>query len=371
METAKLIFAASEHSADLLYACGFSAPDPFVYFESGKTKGIVLSALEYDRGVAECRKDITVFRIDQFTGNPLSGKTELIKKIAERFAIKQFQVPFDFPFGLGEQLRQEGLDITFAEKSFFPERRFKTFAETDRIFEALRLTSRAMDRAIEIIAGAQVSDDGSMSWNGHCLTSELLRSEINIELIRGGGFSDSTIVACGIDASQPHNRGLGPLKAGQPIVIDIFPRMADSGYWGDMTRTFVKGRAPVIVRRAFDAVLEARESSKTLIQAGAIPADIHNHALGILNRHGFPTGKNQSGDYGFFHSLGHGVGLEIHEAPRLSAANSEPLQGGEVVTVEPGVYYPEWGGVRLEDVVAVTGDGCKCLTEADTFLEID
>ncbi|MCF6176304.1 MAG: Xaa-Pro peptidase family protein [Victivallaceae bacterium] len=367
---ARLIYAASEHSADLLYGCGFAAPDPFIWFETATgERGIIVSALEYSRALTEVHDGVTVYRQDQFveTGHP--DAEALILAMAKKNAIKRFVVPESFPLGVAEKLRHHRIKLAVIDGCFFPEREFKVDDEIAPIRDALRLTTLAMYRATAIIGEATVNADNELIWQGRALTSEIVRAEINIRLIKGGGFSDSTIVAGGSDGSQPHNRGAGQLFAGQPIVVDIFPRMADSGYWGDMTRTFVKGQAPDIVKRAFNAVREARDRAKELIKPGAIPAEIHQFALECLKNSGFATGKNEKGHYGFFHGLGHGLGLDIHEAPRLSAANRIPLRGGEVVTVEPGLYYPEWGGVRLEDVVVVTENGCECLTECDTELE--
>ena len=368
---ARLIYAASEHSADLLYGCGFAAPDPFIWFETvAGMRGVIVSALEYSRALTEVHDEITVYRQDQFveTGHP--DAEALILAMAKKNGIKAFVVPEAFPLGLAKKLGHRRIKLEVADGCFFPEREFKRDNEVIKIRLALRLTTAAMQRAAAIIGEATVNDANELIWQGRALTSELVRSEINIRLIKGGGFSDSTIVAGGSDGSQPHNRGAGQLFAGQPIVIDIFPRMADSGYWGDMTRTFIKGRAPDIVKQAFVAVKAARDRSKELIKPGAIPAEIHQFALDYLKKSGFATGKNEHGHYGFFHGLGHGLGLDIHEAPRLSAANRTPLKGGEVITVEPGLYYPEWGGIRLEDVIVVTNDGCECLTECETKLEI-
>jgi Xaa-Pro aminopeptidase len=370
-KTARLIYAASEHSADLLYTCGFVAPDPFIWFETETgQQGIIVSALEYSRALTESNDNVTVYRQDQFidAGHPKADA--LITAMAKKNGITQFVVPESFPLGLAEKLDQHKIKLDVVNGSFFPEREFKNSSEIEYIREALRVTATGMNRARAILAEAQVNSYGELVWRGEALTSETVRAEINIALIRRGGFSDATIVAGGYDASQPHNRGAGQLWGDQPIVIDIFPRMADSGYWGDMTRTFVKGTPSDIVKRAFTAVKTARDRAKALIKPGAIPAEIHQFALGILKDSGFPTGKNEQGHYGFFHGLGHGLGLDIHEAPRLSAANLTPLKGGEVITVEPGLYYPEWGGIRLEDVIVVTPNGCECLTECESELVI-
>jgi Xaa-Pro aminopeptidase len=223
---------------------------------------------------------------------------------------------------------------------------------------------------IDIIREASVNENRILEWNGDILTSEILQAEINISMLRLGGFAEATIAACGGQAAEPHNTGSGPIYAGKPLIMDIFPRMKKSGYWGDITRTVVKGEAPEIVRKAYEAVFEAREYAKTLIKPGAVPAEIHQAAKTLMEDLGFRTGRQDGRNFGFFHGLGHSVGLEIHEKPVLSPVNSEALRGGEVVTVEPGLYYSEWGGVRLEDIVVVTSDGCHCLTEMENILEI-
>ena len=163
------------------------------------------------------------------------------------------------------------------------------------------------------------------------------------------------------------------LYSNTPIVIDIFPRSLTTGYWGDLTRTVVKGKATEIVKKAFIAVRDARDKSKELLHAGVIPEDIHNFCTQYLAEQGFPTGFDGTNNYGFFHGLGHGLGLEIHEAPRLSKRAKEPFKGGEIVTVEPGVYYQQWGGIRMEDLVYINkdGNGIKCLTQIDDTFEIE
>ena len=175
-----------------------------------------------------------------------------------------------------------------------------------------------------------------------------------------------TICAGGLQGAQPHNTGSGVLLADYPVVLDIFPRSATTGYWGDLTRTVVKGTPSDFMRRAYDAVLEAREFAKSCIRIGAIPSEIHKCAENILFKHGFSTGCDEKGDYGFFHGLGHGVGLDIHEGPRISPRNSEPLKAGVVVTDEPGLYYPDQGGIRLEDMVYLNDEGkAVTLTEME------
>lgn len=371
MKKADLIVADSEKCADMLYASGFRAPDAFIFFRCGKAKGIILSPLEHDRGIRERHPDVSVYRLEDFAaGN--SGTVEAIQSLANRLGVAEYNVPKDFPLYLADALRATGLNVACKNEDFFPERGYKSSLEISKIALAMQITEKAMRRAYEILAEARVGDwsNDALVWLGKPLTSEILRAEINLELMRLGAIAESTIVACGPHSAEPHNTGSGPLRISMPLVIDIFPRLAETGYWGDLTRTFVKGRAPKIVKQAFDAVKAARDSSKELIKAGAVPSEIYAFAVKKLAEDGFPTGQKDGRNYGFFHSLGHGVGLEIHENPRIGPKNHTPLSGGEVLTVEPGVYYPEWGGMRLEDMVVVAASGCECLTEFETVLEI-
>jgi len=371
MKKADLIVADSEKSADMLYASGFRAPDAFIFFRCGSEKGIILSALEHDRGIRERHPEIKVHRLEEFSSAG-GGMVEAIQALANRLGVTGYVVPKDFPLYLADALRGAGLSVVCKSDDFFPERRYKSSLEIGKIIQAMRITEKGMRRTYEILAEAQICSwsNEALAWKGEPLTSEILRSEINLELMRFGAIAESTIVACGHQGAEPHNTGTGPLFMSQPLVIDIFPRLAAAGYWGDLTRTFVKGHAPEIVKKAFDAVKATRDGSKELIKTGAVPSEIYTFAVKKLEGYGFPTGQKDGRNYGFFHSLGHSVGLEIHENPRLGPKNHTPLNGGEVLTVEPGVYYPEWGGMRLEDMVVVTADGCECLTEFETVLEI-
>lgn len=373
MKQADLIFANSETSSDLLYACGFSAPDAFIYFAlpSGGEKGIIVSPLEQNRAEKERHEDIVVYGYDDFPGVETTRSEALIKALAQRHDISRFRVPGNFPLLLAEKLRADGLMLEPESGNFFPQRECKSADEIADIIAAQRIAEAGMRRAIAVLRAATIDKaDQSLSWEGESLTSERLRAEINVEVVRHGAIPVATIVACGAQAAEPHNKGSGRLFASQPIVIDIFPR-ASTGYWGDLTRTFVKGAASQVVKNAFSAVREARDYAKSRLRVGEIPAEIHREANRVLEKHGFFTGKQDGKNFGFFHGLGHGIGLDIHEAPRLSPVNSRPLRGGEVTSVEPGLYYPEWGGMRLEDLVVVRENGCDTLTAIETFLEIE
>jgi len=373
MKKARLIVAVSENCADLLYASGFMAPDTFIWFRvDDHDPVIVINTLEYDRAVAQCGGNVRVINRETFFAEGESDKTteNLLVEIASRYGIDEIEVPRDFPVFLADALREAGIRVVCGSAVFFPERGVKTSAEIDFITAGLRAAEAAERRVASIIAESSVNPDKSLNWNGDVLTSERLRYEIDLILLQHGGIAVSTIVAGGVQGAQPHNIGTGPLYAGQPIVADIFPRIGKTGYWGDITRTFVKGKAPKKVKMAYEAVLAARDEAKNFIRAGVKACDAHNLAALIMKDRGFSTGRNKKGDFGFIHSLGHGVGLDIHEFPRLSRFNDQPLLAGQVVTVEPGLYYPEWGGIRIEDMVVVEENGCRCLNDIETFLEI-
>ncbi len=370
MNKADLIFAAGEHSADILYASGFQAPDPFIYFSTMQEQAVIVSALEQDRAEKECKANVSIYGREDFSKDEKAGNLDVICSLAQSRNISEFRVPGDFPLGLADALRESGLIVSAEKEAFYPQRQYKSNGEINYISNALRIAEEGMRHGINIIKDASINKDGILEWGNEVLTSEILQSEINIAMMRRGGFSDFTIAACGSQAAEPHNRGSGPVFAGQTIIIDIFPRVKESGFWGDITRTVVKGKAPDIVNRAYKAVWEAREYAKTLIKPGAVPADIHYAAKDLMAKQGFQTGRKNGHNFGFFHGLGHSIGLEIHENPSLNPKNFEALKGGEVITVEPGLYYPEWGGVRLEDIITVTKDGCSCLTQMEDILEI-
>lgn len=377
---AKLIYATSNTCADMLYATGFFACDPFIFFSADRQQGIIVSALEQGRAEKEVKRGIKVFEITDIMGpnEPLAQVKDIILKLNEKFPYNEWHVPADFPFSLAKYLLDKKMDIYCDEKRFFPEREVKKSKEIKSLENGLATAEKAMQCTADIIAEAKVDNQGLLLIDGEPVTSEFIKNEIGIAILKCGGTAEHTIVAGGKHGADPHNTGYGPLFAGQPIVVDIFPRVLEPenknllpGYWGDMTRTFVKGKAPAQVKKAYQAVKTARDKSQEKIRAGVSGADIHQFAQQILEDSGFKTGKNNNINYGFFHGLGHGVGLEIHEAPSLSLRNPQPLQAGNVVTVEPGLYYPEWGGIRLENMVEIQNDGCRLLTKFPDVLEID
>ncbi len=364
---ARLIVGSGESCPDIRYAAGFSTPDEFIYFDSGDRRGVLVSPLEFGRAAKSARSGAEVLPEGEFG----STRAEMLACLLKQLRCGGFLVPSDFPLALADLLRERGIAVRAESGAFFPEREYKSAIEIERVIESQRAAEAGLRRAEEVLRESDIDRERRLVWRGELLTSERLRSEIDIAMVRRGMLITGTICAGGPQGAQPHNLGSGPLLADWPIVMDIFPRSATTGYWGDLTRTMVRGRASDLVKRAYDAVLAARELGKSLIGIGADPAEIHLAAARRMEEAGFRTGRSGDSDFGFFHGLGHGVGLDIHEAPRLSPRNHTPLRGGEIVTVEPGLYYPEWGGIRLEDLMFVSPEGpARCLTEAEDFLEI-
>jgi Xaa-Pro aminopeptidase len=372
-----LVIGSPEHDATAYHLSGFLAPDPVICARAAGKKYLAVSALEYGRAEKEAPVDDLI----SFDELDLSRLAKELKSGARAFAAatanllermgvdgSPVTVPPQFGVAYADELRARGLKIEPNGRLFADLRRVKTPAEISHIEEAQRAVEEACAHAVEILEESEVSGDGTLRWRGVTLTSELLRSEIEIELLRRGCTADEgTITSGGAQAADPHERGSGPLRAGETIILDIFPRSQRGRYYADMTRTLVKGESGPEVERMYEAVLESQEAALGMIRAGVNGRDVHDKVSDILHEKGYKTTKHDQkpGEpliEGFFHGTGHGVGLEIHEAPRVSTADEE-LRAGDVVTVEPGLYEPGVGGVRIEDLVVVTEDGCRNLTD--------
>jgi Xaa-Pro aminopeptidase len=282
--------------------------------------------------------------------------------------IESLLVPRTFPIEAADRLRCAGYRVSFPSDSFFPQRDCKTPDEIHHIRQVQRHTEAAMDAAIAAIREASVQDD-VLYRSGEPLTAEAVKRCIALSLMEQGCTARHTIVACGDQGCDPHNQGSGPLRAGQTIVIDIFPRSDHTGYFADITRTVVKGQPTEDQRRLYEAVLEGQTLALNRIGAGINGKEIHQAVMDLFEQKGYATGEIDGRMQGFFHGTGHGVGLEIHEPPRISKTDTT-LQPGHVVTVEPGLYYPGQGAVRIEDLVVVTEDGCDNLTTYPKKLEV-
>jgi Xaa-Pro aminopeptidase len=254
--------------------------------------------------------------------------------------------------------------------SFFPQRECKSAAEVKKISAALIMAEIGMAEAIQVLRRAKIGRGRWLTYHDVPLTSEKLRAVIDSAILRAGGLAIRTIVAGGRQGCDPHETGHGPLRANEPIILDIFPRSQKTGYFGDITRTVVRGRASEALRKLYDTVLQGQKMAFNRMRPGVPTREVHQEVKEFFERQGYPTGRFQGRMQGFFHGTGHGLGLEIHEPPRTGPTSTGVLKTSQVVTVEPGLYYPETGGVRLEDVALVTHARPRNLTRFEKVLEI-
>ena len=363
---ASLIIAASESDSNLYYACRFLAPDPFVFLQVNGRKTLLMSDLEVDRARAQARVD-EVLSLSQWEAKarqrwPQPRLTDTVSLLLEDYGVKAVEVPGDFPLELADRLRERGVTVTPRPSPFLPERVVKAAEEVAAIEETQRHTETALEAALQMLRESVVRGD-EVIYRGRPLTSEDLKKAVNVSLMENDCIAEHTIIACGDDGCDPHNQGAGPVRPNQGIIFDIFPRSSRTRYFADMTRTVVKGKATDELRRIYDAVLASQLRGIELVRDGASGSAIHAEVNRTLESRGYMTGVVNGRNQGFFHGTGHGVGLDIHEMPRISRVDSE-LRTGHVVTVEPGLYYPGRGAVRIEDMVLVEGGGCRNLTRA-------
>lgn len=369
-----LIVADSEHDANMLYAVGMFIPDPFVYFRIRGKCHLLLSDLEIDRArrrVGHCHVlSLGLYQQKASNGKRRASLSKVIAYVLRQNRLKKIFVPANFPLGLARELREQEIKVKVKPGAFFSERERKTSDEVKKLSAALMMAEVGLAEGIQTLKRSKITRAGRLLYNNVALTSEKLRSIIDVAIIQAGGTVSHTIVAGGKQACDPHEPGHGPLKAHQPIILDVFPRSQKTGYFGDISRTVVRGKASEPVRKLYTTVWQAQELALQQIKASVPAARIHQTVAGFFDKQGYRTGKGKGRMQGFFHGTGHGLGLEIHEAPRIGNSSLDTLQDGHVVTVEPGLYYPEIGGVRLEDVVHVTAKGNRNLTKFEKVLEI-
>jgi Xaa-Pro aminopeptidase len=360
---------ADSTDSDQYYLSGFDAPDPFVTLYDGDVHLLFSRSLEYGRAKREARaatveRDVDFGRaakVEEY--GQQEARWHVLAEFLESYGVESVAVPPRFPVSTADGVRERGIEVTPDTDGIVTEiRATKTAEEIEHVREAQKANEAAMQAAEDLVAAADV-EDGTLFFEGEPLTSERVKEEIEVTLLRHGCALDETIVACGSDAADPHDRGSGPLTAGDLIIVDIFPRDKASKYHADMTRTFCKGEASDVQREWYDLTHEAFAAAMDAVEPGATGADVHEAVLDVYEAAGQPTLRSdERTETGFIHSTGHGVGLDVHELPRIAPGGGE-LQPGHVITIEPGLYDPEVGGVRIEDLVVVTEDGYENLTD--------
>ena len=370
--------ASSEVDADILCGSGFFAYDPFLYLEHRGRSWLVVADFECDRARAESNVD------EVWPAGVLAAEDQkrrrakhadltpvgLAAATLRKLNIRRVGVPGQFRVGLARGLEQAGFTIQVVNEPAYPRRLIKTKDEIVCITEVQRQVERAM-RAAEAMLHRSRIVKNRLVLAGRTLTAEDLRRVINLTLMEKGIVAAQTVVAPGDQAVDPHNLGSGPIRPHQPVVIDIFPRSSKTHYFADMTRTVLKGRPSETLFRQYRAVLRAQKIGLSMIKPGVAVRTVHKAVAECFERLGYATGERDGRLQGFTHSTGHGVGLEIHEPPKIGLVPpAVRFRKGMVVTVEPGLYYLGTGGVRIEDLVVVEEKGSKNLTRYPKKLAI-
>ena len=367
----RVIMASGMEENDVRYATGLVATDPFCLLADGSRLHLLVSALEASRARHSCPDAILHTPADLFGETRFRRHSlgEQVLALVQRLGFRAVEVGPWFPHGIARGLERGGITVRVVSAPPFPQRAIKTPREIACIAQSQRAAVAALRAAVGCIRAAEIAPSGVLKSGRRILTSEQIKELIERTLLERRCTADGTIVAVGPQSARPHDEGSGPLRAGVPVVLDVFPRNKDTGYWGDITRTVVRGRAPENIRRMFRAVRAAQALALSMVRPGVESRAVQQAVEEFFRMAGFETRLFPPGEEsGFIHSVGHGVGLDVHESPGL---RNEPggLSAGNVVTVEPGLYIPGLGGIRIEDTVVVTPAGHKILASFPKILE--
>jgi len=383
-----LFYSESQANANMYYLTGFLAPDPFIFLKQVDHEPLlVVSQMELPRARKESlvkdvhsHFDYDYVKIVKASPDPKLGAIKFVAQVAkeELGTNKPVYVPFNLPVMLADVLRKEGLKIRPLFDVVEKARETKEPHEIESIKSVQRAVEQATSKAIETIKDAQIGANDALfhreDGRKQKLTAGKLRSIFDHVFADNGCIADAeTIIACGPGGADPHYSGKSDdvIKANQPIVIDVFPKNVKTRYLSDMTRTVVRGKASKTVRKMFETVLETKNVCMDAVKADVLGSEMQKLCYTLFEKAGYETirGGKQIAK-GYLHGLGHGVGLDIHEGPSMSEFYKLALEEHNVVSVEPGLYDPKIGGVRIEDLVEVTKKGCNNLTQTKTFLEI-
>jgi len=351
-DTDAYVVYANSRDADMRYLTHFTTSDPFVYFRRPKEKGtIIISQMEVGRASRE-GKTAVMTRAEAGLPDIIKKEKDPYRATAQMIAGqvgKKILVPPNFPVALANALG-EFCSVTVDKGTVLSMRAKKTPSEIKCMKHVQDVTQTAMGQAVSLLKRA-TGKKGILHLDGKPLTSERIKYTMHCVLLEHGCSAEDTIVSCGEDTATPHITGTGPLLSDEPIIIDLFPRHEKSGYYADMTRTFVRGEPAEEIRDMYSALCESKQLAISGVKNGVSGADLHQAVVDFFRERGF-----RSDTQGFVHNLGHGVGLQVHELPTVGPSGT-PLEAGNVITIEPGLYYPGTGGVRLEDIGAVTKKG--------------
>jgi Xaa-Pro aminopeptidase len=370
-DRAIIIIDSSDRNSDLYYATKFKVPDPVMYIEYKEESFLILNDLEVDRGKKEAQvtKVIGFSEYEEKLKYAKDKNFLLLDIILKEKEIEKILVSENFGAYFYKKLVNNGYDVEIKRGSLYDNRIIKTEEEKNYVLRVMKHVDDAFRKAVDVLKESEI-DGEFLKYKGEFLTSEYLKKVINVDLMGNNAISHSIIVASGKQTVDPHNDGSGYIYANEPIIFDIFPQSLDTLYFGDQTRTVVKGKASDKLKDMWNTVFEGQKIGIEMLKDGVDGADIHNSILEYFNSKGYETGLINGRMQGFFHGTGHGVGLDIHEAPRINRNSHNILKEGHVITIEPGLYYEGIGGIRIEDTLFITRDGYENLSVSEKFLEI-
>ena len=367
-----LIYGDTVRVPELRHEIPITVPDPFLYAEREGARHVYVGSLEVARIRELDGLDVHPYEDVGYDDVIASGMNRedfyktLVLNACRQLGITSAVVPRFFPVELADHLRGEGIELTPDRELFSRRRRVKSETELEGIRRAQRACEAAMDAVREVLRAATQNGAG-LEVDGQPLTSELLKRRIGEVFTEHDMAADEFIAAHGPQSAIGHNMGSGQISAGEPIVVDLWPRDIETACFADMTRTFVVGEPPEELVEYQRLCLQALENAVAAIKPGVPGRDVFVGTCELFQEHGYTTPMTkqpgQMLEEGFIHGLGHGVGLEVHEEPGMGIASRDPLVAGDVVTVEPGLYRPGFGGCRLEDLILVTEDGAENLTD--------
>lgn len=378
---AVLLFGETYHHPNILYRTGFLAPDPVVLVDrGGDDTTLWVSTMEEGRARIEARvgmvrstSDLGVAEKMRAAGSEQDAWSVLVAEVCRTHELAHIAVDSDFPAVIADALRAQDVEVTPRNDLYRRARRIKTAGEVEKLARVESAGMEGVQRAIDVIAAAGI-EDGLLTRGGRPLSGRDLITAVETRLVELGCGTEDSICCGGPESADPHRSHSDVLRAGLPIVLDIFPFDKSSRYWGDLTRTVVRGSVPPEVERMWEAVLEAQQIGLDMVRPGVNGRDVHLAICEVFKSHGYgslPDGyRGIESDARFIHGTGHGVGLEIHEYPRVGDVDCI-LEVGDVITVEPGLYDPRLGGVRIEDLVVVTEAGCRNLTPLPKVFHLD
>ena len=372
---ATVMYGNSYDNPNIYYMTRFLCSDNLIYIKTGKEDVLITNSMEEERAEEEaCVDRVTspknLKNWDSGKDSGFETKSKLIDVVLQDCGYEDAKVCVDsnFPVGLYKEMN---CDVKVVEGLLDERRSVKDSEEIEEIRKSQESAHASVVRAREILAESNV-EDGILLFDGEFLTQGRLKKEILNKLLERDCYCEGVIVSSGDESAFPHKTGTDSkkIRAGVPIIVDVFPLGRSSRYHGDITRTFVKGKPKKEVKEIHEAVLEAQKAALNCLKPGILAAEVDKEVRSVFKRNGYTQEKNKANGAEFKHSTGHGIGLEVHEKPRIGKESKYRLSEGNVVAIEPGLYDKELGGVRIEDVAVIREDGSEVLGRMNRSMEV-